>query len=518
METSKAKPTILVVDDTPTNINLLLEYLGQQGFKVLVAIDGESAIEQAGFAQPDLILLDVLMPGIDGFETCRRLKQDAATRSIPVIFMTALSETVDKVRGFKVGAVDYVTKPLQHDEVLARVTAHLTIQNLQRELQDANECLEQRVTERTAELSAANAALQKEIAERIRVEQALRDANAQVEKLKDRLQAENIYLQEEIKGEYNFEEIIGASAAMKKVFQRIEQVANTDTTVLITGETGTGKELVARAIHNRSGRRARPPIKVNCAALPATLVESELFGHEKGAFTGAISRKIGRFELADGGTSFLDEIGDVPLEVQVKLLRVLQEQEFERIGGAQTIKVDVRLIAATNRDLSKAVKDNIFRADLFYRLNVFPIHVPPLRERKEDIPLLVQHFVNKFKQKMSKDINEISDETLQSLTEYHWPGNVRELASVIERAVVMSDDSILRIDREVFLASPVTVSGSEESPALEDVERQHILKILQQTRWVIDGPKGAARVLGLHPNTLRHRMQKLGIRRSHHIS
>ncbi len=515
----KPKPTILVVDDTPTNINLLLEYLGQQGFKVLVAIDGESAIEQAEFAQPDLILLDVLMPGIDGFETCRRLKKNGATRSIPVIFMTALTETVDKVRGFKVGAVDYVTKPLQHEEVLARVTAHLTIQNLQRKLQEANERLEQRVIERTAELSEANAALKKEITERIRIEQALRESNDQIEKLKDRLQAENIYLQEEIKTEYNFEEIIGASAAMKKVFQRIEQVANTDTTVLITGETGTGKELVARAIHNHSSRRERPPIKVNCAALPATLVESELFGHEKGAFTGAASRKVGRFELADGGTIFLDEIGDVPLEVQVKLLRVLQEQEFERIGGTQTIKVDVRLIAATNRDLSKAVKDGAFRADLFYRLNVFPIHVPPLRERKEDIPLLVQHFVNKFKQKISRDISEISDETMQLLIDYHWPGNVRELASVIERAVVMSTSPVLRIDREAFLVSPATVSGLQEFSALEDVEREHILKILNQTSWIIDGPKGAAKILGLHPNTLRHRLQKLGIQRpTHHIS
>lgn len=519
MQTPKTKPTILVVDDTPTNVNLLLEYLGQQGFKVLVAIDGESAIEQAEFAEPDLILLDVIMPGINGFDTCKLLKKNAATRSIPVIFMTALSETVDKVRGFEVGAVDYVTKPLQHEEVLARVTAHLTIQNLQRKLQDVNEGLEQRVIERTAELSTANTTLKKEVAERIRIEQALRDANAQVEKLKDRLQAENIYLQEEIKTEYNFEEIVGSSAAMKKVFQRIEQVANTDTTVLITGDTGTGKELVARALHNRSGRRERPPIKVNCAALPATLVESELFGHEKGAFTGAANRKIGRFELANGGTIFLDEIGDVPLEVQVKLLRVLQEQEFERIGGNHTIKVDVRLIAATNRDLSKAVKDSVFRDDLFYRLNVFPIQVPPLRERTEDIPLLVQHFVNKFKQKISKDIREISDDTMQSLTKYHWPGNVRELGSVIERAVVMSAGRILRIDREVFSASPATVSGREESPALEDVERQHILKILNQTRWIIDGPKGAARILGLHPNTLRHRLQKLGIQRpTHHIS
>jgi transcriptional regulator with GAF, ATPase, and Fis domain len=439
------------------------------------------------------------MPGINGFEACKMLKKNAATRSIPVIFMTALSETVDKVRGFEVGAVDYVTKPLQHEEVLARVTAHLTIQNLQRELQAANERLEQRVTERTAELSAANDALKNEIAER--------------------LQAENIYLQEEIKTEYNFEEIVGSSAAMKKVFQRIAQVANTDTTVLITGETGTGKELVARAIHNRSSRRERPPIKVNCAALPAALVESELFGHEKGAFTGATSRKIGRFELADGGTIFLDEIGDVPLDVQVKLLRVLQEQEFERIGGTQTIKVDVRLIAATNRDLAKAVSGNAFRADLFYRLNVFPIQVPPLHDRREDIPLLVQHFVNKFKLKISKEINEISDETMQSLIEYHWPGNVRELASVIERAVVMSSGPILRIDREIFLANPAPVNNSAEPASLDDIERQHILKILNQTRWIIDGPKGAAKILGLHPNTLRHRLQKLGIQRPiHHIS
>ena len=289
------KGTILIVDDTPANISVLLDYLHQQGFKVLVARDGLRALEQVKHARPDLILLDVVMPGLDGFETCRRLKAEADTGAIPVIFMTALSDTTDKMRGFEVGAVDYVIKPFQHEEVLARVTTHLTLRRLQMELQEANARLEQRVAERTA---------------------ALQQALEEVEQLKNRLQAENVYLQEEIKLNHNFEEIIGRSATMKKVLRKVEQVAATDATVLILGETGTGKELIARAIHNLSPRANRPLVKVNCAALPANLIESELFGHEKGAFTGAHMRKAGRFELADGGTIFLDEIGDLPSALQ----------------------------------------------------------------------------------------------------------------------------------------------------------------------------------------------------------
>lgn len=356
-----------------------------------------------------------------------------------------------------------------------------------------------------------------DITEKKKADEALREALVEVQQLKNRLQAENIYLQEEIKTERNFEEIIGHSAVIKKVTQKVKNVAGTDATVLITGETGTGKELIARAIHNLSDRRERPLIKVNCAALPVGLVESEFFGHEKGAFTGAIHKKLGRFELADGGSIFLDEIGDVPLDVQVKLLRVLQEQEFESVGGTETKKVDMRLIAATNRDLAEAVHQKLFRADLYYRLNVFPIEVPPLRQRKEDIPLLVHFFVNKYMTKMRKQIREIENETMAMLTEYHWPGNIRELSNVIERAMIVSSGPILKMDKEsLFTGVAVRAAADGDYGSLDDVERNHILKVLESTAWVINGPKGAAQILGLHPNTLRNRMQKLGIRRKTH--
>ena len=347
--------TILIVDDMPANIGVLLNSLSQNGFKVLVARDGESAIEQAKFAKPDLILLDIMMPGIDGYETCRQLKADDETQGIPIIFMTARDETEDKVHGFESGAVDYVTKPFQNEEVLVRVNTHLKLRNLQSALQEANDRLEQRVEQRTAEL---------------------REAYAEVEQLKNRLEAENVYLQEEIKVAHNFEEIIGESAAIKEILHQVELVAPTDSTVLIEGETGTGKELIARAIHNLSTRKDRPLVKVNCAAISAGLVESELFGHERGAFTGAVQRRVGRFELADGGTIFLDEVGELPPDTQVKLLRVLQEQEFERVGNSQPIRVDVRVIAATNRNLVEASKEGTFREDLFYRLSVFSIGGP----------------------------------------------------------------------------------------------------------------------------------------------
>jgi PAS domain S-box-containing protein len=352
-------------------------------------------------------------------------------------------------------------------------------------------------------------AMVEDITERKRAEQALREALAEVEQLKNRLQAENIYLQEEIKTEYNFEEIVGASTAMKRVFQNIERVAGTDTTVLITGETGTGKELVARAIHNLSRRKDRPLITVNCAALPSGLIESELFGHEKGAFTGAVARKKGRFELADGGTIFLDEIGELPLETQIKLLRVLQEREFERVGGSQTLQVDVRVLAATNRDLEAQVKLGAFRADLFYRLNIFPIPLPPLRERSDDIALLTHYFVGKFSRRMGKKIDRVSREALNKLMAYHWSGNVRELANLIERAVILCDGGILQ-PHHIGLSHQPSVSDTAIS-TLEEMERSQILKALEETNWVVGGPSGAAQLLGLNRTTLLARMKKLGI-------
>jgi PAS domain S-box-containing protein len=341
-----------------------------------------------------------------------------------------------------------------------------------------------------------------------------------MEQEKARLQQQNLYLQEEIKSAHNFEEIIGRSPALTAVLDNVRRVAATDATVLITGETGTGKELIARAIHSSSRRRDKPLIKINCAALPAGLVESELFGHEKGAFTGAIARRVGRFELAHGGTIFLDEIGELPADAQAKLLRVLQEREFERVGGTAPIKVDVHVLAATNRDLLKAVREKTFREDLYYRLSVFPVQLPPLRDRKEDIPPLALFLVNKFAARIGRRIDGVDKEAMRRLVAYPWPGNVRELENVIERAVILAAGPTLTIGADV-LPGIVEPPASEDQPAerpatLEANEREHIQAVLRQTNWVVEGPRGAAKILGLHPNTLRSRMKKLGIRRTAH--
>ncbi|MCU1335663.1 MAG: diguanylate cyclase [Bryobacterales bacterium] len=334
----------------------------------------------------------------------------------------------------------------------------------------------------------------------------------QSEEMLDQLQRENVYLQEELQSELNFEEIVGGSPAIQKVFTSIEMVAQTDSTVLLLGETGTGKELIARALHNRSQRRQSVMVKVNCGALPASLVESELFGHEKGAFTGAVLQKKGRFELAHRGTIFLDEVGELPLETQSKLLRVLQEQEFERVGGSQTQKVDVRVIAATNRDLEEEVRRGAFRADLFYRLNVFPIEVPPLRERMDDIPLLAGYFVRKFSQRMGKRIQGINRAVYEQLQQYDWPGNVRELANLLERAVILCQSDILELKHlAVNRPRQATARPSEGLPTLEEAERRLILRALEQTGGTLAGPNGAAEILGLNRSTLWSRMKKLGI-------
>ncbi|WP_268123288.1 sigma 54-interacting transcriptional regulator [Roseivirga pacifica] len=347
--------------------------------------------------------------------------------------------------------------------------------------------------------------------ERNMANEKLLDAMWQVEDLKNKLEAENTYLQQEIQGEHNFHEIITQSIPFKALLANLEQVAVTDATVLITGESGTGKELLARAIHDISPRSNRPLVKVNCAVLPANLIESELFGHEKGAFTGAISRKVGRFELADQGTLFLDEIGELPLELQSKLLRALQEGEFERLGSTQTKAVNVRVIAATNRQLEKEVTDGAFRADLYYRLNVFPVHSLPLRERKEDIGLLVKHFVQKFGANLGKRITNIPKRAMNVLLAYDWPGNIRELENVIERAVILSPENKLELGD--WIPKKNVVASVSDFVTLAEFEKRYIMDVLQRTAWRVSGEKGAAKILGMKPTTLESRMKKLGIKR-----
>lgn len=359
----------------------------------------------------------------------------------------------------------------------------------------------------------------RELVEQITKQVALAAANALIvsdlEMLKDKLAQEKLYLEDEIRTEFNFDEIIGKSTALRQVLQLVETVANSESTVLLLGETGTGKELIARAVHNHSRRKQRTFVKLNCAAIPTGLLESELFGHEKGAFTGAISQKIGRLELADQGTLFLDEVGDIPLEIQPKLLRALQEREFERLGSTHTKKVNVRLVAATNRDLEKMIAAREFRSDLYYRLNVFPIRIPPLRERPDDIPLLVRYFAEKFSRQMQKPIESVPATAMAKLRAWHWPGNIRELENLIERSVILTNGSALQVPLAEIDQPSMNGSRLNSSTTLEGTERQHIIKMLRETRGVLAGPNGAASRLGLKRTTLQYKMKKLGITRDH---
>ena len=346
--------------------------------------------------------------------------------------------------------------------------------------------------------------------QRRRHELALRASLAEIERLNRQLQAENLYLQEELKNVQDFDEIAGTSEVLRLALGRVEQAAPTDSTVLLLGESGTGKELFARALHARSPRRERPLVRVNCAALPAGLIESELFGHEKGAFTGAAALRQGRFEIADRGTLFLDEVGDLPLDLQSRLLRVLQEGEFERVGSSRTRRVDVRLIAATNHDLEASVRDGRFRADVYYRLSVFPIVLPPLRDRPEDIPQLVWRFIASQQRRLGRRIGRVPSAAMEALQRYDWPGNVRELQNVVERAMIRSTGDVLQLD-ETFRDTRRRTSARAAGRTLADVERAHIEAVLEESRWRINGPGNAAERLDLHPNTLRFRMKKLGI-------
>jgi transcriptional regulator with GAF, ATPase, and Fis domain len=353
----------------------------------------------------------------------------------------------------------------------------------------------------------------RDFSEHRNLELGLKNALAEIQCLKDRLSAENVYLREEVSRDYEPEDIVGESDLFKILLERVDQVATTDSSLLIVGETGTGKELIARRTHDHSARRLGPFVRVNCASLPPRLIESELFGYEKGAFTGALGRQIGRFELADGGTVFLDEIGELPLELQAKLLHVLQNREFERIGGSTTIRVDMRVMAATNRDLQKAMREDRFRPDLYYRLAVVPVEIPPLRLRRDDIPLLAWHFVAKKQVRLGKNIEEISPSAMEMLTAYDWPGNVRELENVIERAMILSRGSILEVEEISRPHTQPLVAPPAGSSIMEDIDREHIVRILNECKWRVKGAGGAAGRLGLNPSTLYSRMKKLGIQR-----
>jgi len=498
------KATILVVDDTPENLALISSLL-KDFYKVKIANNGDKALKiAASDSPPNLILLDIMMPDIDGYEVCRRLKQDPKTMNIPVIFLTGMSALGDEQKGLELGAVDYLTKPISPSIVLARIKNHLALQVMADVLRDQNRLLEFEVAKRTAELIIA-----REEAEGGK--QTAEDSLAEIKLLQEQLEAERGYLQEEIKMENNHTTIIGQSDGLKYVLYKVQQIASSDTTVLILGETGTGKELIARAIHDLSLRKKRTLVKVNCAALPANLIESELFGHEKGAFTGSLSRHQGRFEIANGGTFFLDEIGELPLELQGKLLRVLQDGEFERLGGTQTIKVDTRIITATNRNLEEEVSKGRFREDLWYRLNVFPITSPPLRDRADDIPLLVKFYVTKIAKRMGKTINIIPVTAMNALQQYHWPGNIRELENVLERAVINSSGPKLRLVDELKRSAHDPFIPSK---TLATVERDYILQVLELTKWKVSGKNSAAEILDLDRSTLRARMSKLNIEKT----
>ncbi len=615
---------ILIVDDNPTNLQVLTQTLEDLDFPIVMASSGNEAIQAAARQKPALILLDIMMPDKDGYETLDELRQNTELQETPVIFLSALDDLEYKVKGLSLGAVDYITKPFQIGEVLARVETHLTISRLKTELAERNAQLastNEYILEAVAEgiygldqeghITFANPAASRltgykteellgksvfdlhfyarwdgsryppeankiyqtlhekvmmqddtnvmwrktgdhfaveftcapcsinhhyegavlafqDITQRKRQENTLKQALTEVEKLKEKLQAENTYLQNQIRSEGQFKDIVGQSKPLLDLLDDVEQVAATSSTVLILGESGTGKEAIARAIHDHSPRSSRPLIKINCGAISANLIESELFGHEKGSFTGALKQRTGYFELADGGTIFLDEVGELPAEAQVKLLRVLQEQEFSRVGSEETIKVDVRVIAATNKDLSAMVDKGDFRMDLFYRLNVFPLTIPPLRDRKEDIPLLANRFLTDQNQQLGKQLESIAPESMQLLLDYHWPGNIRELQNVIERAAILSSGQKLAIKSTLITSgSHSTMKNSEaggstgqdssssdkEVLSLTEMEKQHVIRVLEKCHWMIAGKGGAAEKLDLPASTLRSKMKKLGIQR-----
>jgi formate hydrogenlyase transcriptional activator len=503
--------SILLVEDNPRDVALLKEMLGE-ATTVQIELTHctmlSSALTLLSKRSFGIILLDLSLPDSKGLETV--LRTHAAVPNVPILVMSGLGDEELAVRALHEGAQDYLVKDQVNSNLLIRALRY-AIERKQAEdaLRKAHDKLELRVQERTAELMSANEQLSQEIEDRKQAANSLRKALTIIKQLKDQLHKENIYLKEEIDLIHSHQDIVGNSEAIRTVLQQIEQVAPTDSTVLIQGETGTGKELLAHAIHNLSARKGRLMIKVNCAALPHTLIESELFGRERGAFTGALSKQIGRFELADASTIFLDEIDTLPLELQAKLLRVLESGEFERLGSSRTVKVAVRIISATNRDLARLVSEGGFREDLYYRLNVFQITVPPLRERREDILPLVWSFIQEFSKRMGKRIESIPQKSVEALQTYPWPGNVRELRNVTERAMIITTGPLLALD-----VPKIAQSGADQSGTLEETEKRHIIEALNTTGWQVSGKDGAAEVLGINPKTLESRMQRLGIQRS----
>ena len=508
---TKQNISVLLVEDNPIDVALLQEMLDVANtapFELTHCNTLSSALTSLSKENFGIILLDLSLPDGRGLDTVVRTR--AAAPNIPIVVMSGLGDEELAVLALHKGAQDYLVKGQVNGDLLIRAMRY-AIERKQAEdaMRKAHDNLELRVQERTAELTVANEQLLQEIKERRKAEELLLEALEEVRQFKALLHEENLYLKEEFNLLHSHENIVGNSEGIKTVLKQIEQVAPTDSTALIQGETGTGKELVANAIHDLSSRRTRLMIKVNCAALPPTLIESELFGREKGAFTGALSKQMGRFELADTSTIFLDEIDALPLELQAKLLRVIESGEFERLGSPRTVKVDVRIIAAANRDLAKVVNMGGFREDLYYRLNVFQIIVPPLRERREDILPLVWSFVQEFSKRMGKRIESIPQKSVEALQAYPWPGNVRELRNVTERAMIITTGPVLHLD-----VPKIAKSGSDQSETLEEVEKQHIIETLNTTGWQVSGKDGAAEILGINPKTLESRMQKLGIYRN----
>ncbi len=469
---------ILYIDDEYYNLQLFKEFFEKE-FDIFLAQSAYEGLELMSAYTFKLVIADQRMPDMTGVHFVERAK--ILYPDTLFIIFSAYAESDTIMQAFNEGLIwKYLVKPW--DENLIRIN-----------IQNAIE---------TYDLRMSNKQLLFE----------LKHQNEELTRLKDQLKDENFYLREEIMSNSNFEEIVCQNINFQNILKQIEQVANANTSVLIFGETGTGKELIARAIHNISPRFKKTLIKVNCAAIPESLIESELFGHEKGAFTGAIQQKKGKFELADGGTIFLDEIGEMPLDLQPKLLRVLQEGEIERVGGSKPIKINVRVISATNRNLLDEIGKNRFRSDLYYRLNVFPITLPPLRERKDDIPLLVNHFIDKYNKRNSKNITSISQRSVDRLIAYPWPGNIRELENVIERAVVLSKSN--KLDIEPFFAPKNEKNDQLELIPLEEIERRYIKKVLDYTSWKVSGENGACEYLKINRTTLLSRMKKLGIARN----